>query len=226
MATTRGPGRGSSRPAAKRPAPRARAASAPRTAPRGVSAGSARRQTPPHLWRLGALVVLIGFLGLFLTPTLRGYLDQRAAISKAEQQIATEQARIDGIEAELEQWEDDSYVEQQARERLRFVKPGEVAFTVLDDTGEQLSEPLSGMTPVTEDVHAHRPWYGQVWESVITANEGVPEPETPAPGTPKSQPVPEGEAPATDAPDDGADNGADDGAEDAPDDDTGNDATP
>lgn len=175
MATTRGPGRGSSRPAAKRPAPRARAASAPRTAPRGVSAGSARRQTPPHLWRLGALVVLIGFLGLFLTPTLRGYLDQRAAISKAEQQIASEEADIARIESELQRWDNDTFIEQQARERLRFVKPGEVAFTVLDDTGEQLSEPLPGMAPVTQDVHAHRPWYGQVWESVVTANEGLPE---------------------------------------------------
>ncbi|MCK0113850.1 septum formation initiator family protein [Ornithinimicrobium sp. F0845] len=176
MATTRGPGRGSSRPAAKRPAPRAKAASAPRTAARSTSSsGSARRQTPPHLWRLGALIVLIGFLALFLTPTLRGYLDQRAAISKAEQQIAAEQEDIARIESELERWEDDAYVEQQARERLRFVKPGEVAFTVLDDTGEQLSEPLPGMTPLTEDTHAHRPWFGQVWESVVTANEGLPE---------------------------------------------------
>ncbi|NLG21513.1 MAG: septum formation initiator family protein [Actinomycetales bacterium] len=175
MATTRGPGRGSSRPAAKRPAPRAKAASAPRTAARTPSATSPRRQTPPHLWRLGALIVLIGFLALFLTPTLRGYLDQRAAISKAEQQIAAEKEDIAAIEAELERWEDDAYVEQQARERLRFVKPGEVAFTILDDTGEQLSEPLPGITPLTQDTYAHRPWFGQVWESVVTANEGLPE---------------------------------------------------
>ena len=198
MASNRGPGRGPSR-STKRPAPRSRPSSAPRSAARGTSAPAAtRRNTPPHLWRLGALIVLLGFLALFLTPTLRGYLDQRAAISKAEQEIAAEEARIASIEAELDKWEDDNFVEQQARERLRFVKPGEVAFTVLDDTGEQLSEPLPGMTPVTEDVHAQRPWYGQVWESVITANEGVPEPEEPAPGT--SQPSPEGEAPATDDP--------------------------
>lgn len=216
MASNRGPGRGPSR-STKRPAQRSRPASAPRSAPRTPSAPAAsRRNTPPHLWRLGALIVLLGFLALFLTPTLRGYLDQRAAISKAEQQIAAEEAKIDSIEAELEQWEDDTFVEQQARERLRFVKPGEVAFTVLDDTGEQLSEPLPGMTPVTEDVHAQRPWYGQVWESVITANEGVP--------------APEGEAPATDAPahdpaHDSADDPADDSAGEG-DDDAGPDATP
>lgn len=181
MASNRGPGRGSSRPGAKRPPQRTRAVAATGspTAP-----GTGRRHTPPHLWRLGALIVLLGFLALFLTPTLRGYLDQRAAISRAEQQVAAEQDRIAGIEAELERWEDDAFVEQQARERLRFVKPGEVAFSVLDDTGEELSEPLSGMTPVTEDVHANRPWYGQVWESVITANEGIPEQESPTTGVP------------------------------------------
>lgn len=212
MAANRGPGRGRSRAGAKRPAPPSRPASAPRSAPRSTdAAATGRRQTPPHLWRLGALIVLLGFLALFLTPTLRGYLDQRASISRAEQQIAAEQERIASIEAELERWEDDSYVEQQARQRLRFVKPGEVAFTVLDDTGEELSEPLSGMTPQTEDVHAHRPWYGQVWESVITANEGVPEPE--APPTPQTELAPEGETPSPDLPegdtDDDAGNDAD-----------------
>lgn len=181
MASNRGPGRGSSRPGAKRPPQRTRAAA---TTGSPTAAGTGRRHTPPHLWRLGALIVLLGFLALFLTPTLRGYLDQRAAISRAEQQVAAEQDRIAGIEAELERWEDDAYVEQQARERLRFVKPGEVAFSVLDDTGEELSEPLSGMTPVTEDVHANRPWYGQVWESVITANEGVPEQDAPPASVP------------------------------------------
>lgn len=131
------------------------------------------------MWRLGALIVLIGFLALFLTPTLRGYLDQRAAISKAEQKIAAEEAEIAQIEDDLAKWEDDAYVEQQARERLRFVRPGEVAFTVLDDTGAQLSDPLPGMTPLTENVHANRPWFGQVWESVVTANEGLPESDDP-----------------------------------------------
>ena len=175
-AGARGPGRDSSRPGTTRPAARSRqSASAPRSGARPARAASGRRQTPPHLWRLGGLLVLLGFLALFLTPTLRGYLDQRAAISKAEQQIASEQADIESIEGELQLWEDDNYVEQQARERLRFVRPGEVAFTVLDDTGEQLTEPLEGMTPVTQDVHANRPWFGQVWESVMTANEGLPD---------------------------------------------------
>lgn len=127
--------------------------------------------------RLGLLVVLLAFLALFLTPTLRGYLDQRAEINRTERQITSEQARIDELTEELALWDDDAHLEAQARERLRFVKPGEVVFTVLDDTGEQLTEPVPGMVAVTNDVHEHRPWYGEVWESVRAANEGLPETE-------------------------------------------------
>lgn len=183
MATSRGPGRGGK----SRPAARERA----RTRPTGNQAGSrpatgtpvrpqasggmGRRGGTPHVWRLVTLVVLVGFLALFLAPTLRGYLDQRAEISRMEQLVADEQRRIADIEAQLEAWQDPAFVERQARERLRFVKPGETAFTVLDDTGDQLTEALPGMVPVTVDVHTNRPWYGEVWESVRVANEGLPE---------------------------------------------------
>mgnify|MGYP001331190673 CR=1 FL=1 len=175
MAATRGPGRGgTSRPRSRATGPRTPAAPA-----RGgvVQGAAARRGTPPHLVRLGLLVVLLAFLALFLTPTLRGYLDQRAEINRTERQITSEQARIDELTEELALWDDDAHLEAQARERLRFVKPGEVVFTVLDDTGEQLTEPVPGMVAVTNDVHEHRPWYGEVWESVRAANEGLPETE-------------------------------------------------
>lgn len=204
MAHSKGPGRsavrtsGRARPApathARRAAPRpgsrpAQARQAPRV-PRAAAAGAAtsgRRPTPPHLWRLGALVVLLLFLALFLTPTLRGYLDQRAEITRTQQQLETEQARIDELNGQIAQYGNDDFVEQQARERLRFVKPGEVAFAVLDDTGEQLTEPMPGMAAVTNEVHENRPWYGEVWESVKTANAGLPET-----GTKGSAPAPAG----------------------------------
>lgn len=127
------------------------------------------------MWRLGILVLLIGFLALFLTPTLRGYIEQRSDITRMQQAVAREEDRIEELKAEVQAWQEPETIEREARQRLRFVKPGETAFTVLDDTEEQLTEPLPGMAAVTTDVHEHRPWYGEVWESVVTANEGVPE---------------------------------------------------
>jgi cell division protein FtsB len=176
MASTRGPGRGATRPAARTRHTRPAASTRPATGtPVRPTAGAPRRQAPPHVWRLVTLVLLVGFLALFLTPTLRGYLDQRAEISRMEQLVAEEEQRIVELEEQIAAWDDPAYVERQARERLRFVKPGETAFTVLDDTGEQLTEPLPGMAPVTTEVHTNRPWYGEVWESIRTANEGLPE---------------------------------------------------
>lgn len=137
--------------------------------------GNGRRSAPPHVWRLGILVLLLGFLALFLTPTLRGYIEQRSDITRMEQAVAREEDQIAVLRADVEAWQQPETIEREARQRLRFVKPGETAFTVLDDTEEQLTEPLPGMAAVTTDVHEHRPWYGEVWESVVTANEGVPE---------------------------------------------------
>ncbi|GAA1137654.1 FtsB family cell division protein [Ornithinicoccus hortensis] len=179
MASSRGPGRGG----ANRPAPRSRdtrqrAGTRPATGapvrPQGTTR-AARRTAPPHVWRLGILVVLLAFLALFLTPTLRGYIEQRSDITRMEQAVAREEHRIAELQADVEAWKEPETIEREARDRLRFVKPGETAFTVLDDTEEQVTEPLPGMAGVTTDVHEHRPWYGEVWESVVSANEGVPE---------------------------------------------------
>ncbi|CAN5873919.1 hypothetical protein BH24ACT8_BH24ACT8_03890 [soil metagenome] len=187
MAGTRGPGRGGSsrsaprgRASTRRPGARPTSGTTTRpasgtTARPAVSVAGGRRSAPPHVWRLGILAVLVGFLALFLTPTLRGYLEQRAEINRMEQQITQEQDAIVELEEQVAAWDDEDYVEQQARQRLRFVKPGETAFTVVDDTGEQLTEPVPGMASVTDEVHESRPWYGEVWESVMTANEGLPE---------------------------------------------------
>lgn len=198
MASSRGPGRGVASRAGSRHPRAGSPGSQPRNKQGAGSAGSRptphpgrrpgrggvtatpRRQTPPHLWRLGFLVVLLGFLAVFLMPTLRGYLDQRAEITRTQQQIEQERTEIARLEEAVAQYDDDDFVERQARERLRFVRPGEVAISVLDDTGGQLTEPVPGMAAVTDEVREARPWYGEVWESVLIANKGLPETEVPA----------------------------------------------
>ncbi|MFX0538129.1 FtsB family cell division protein [Ornithinimicrobium sp. Y1847] len=160
--------------------PAGRRGPAGRPGVRGVGrAASSVRRAPAHVRRLLTLVVLVVLMALVLAPVLSGYLRQRADIGEARAQIAAEQAEIAALEKELAKWEDEAYIERQARERLRFVKEGEVSFTVLDDTGTDYTEALPGMAPVADEVIEASPWYGQVWESVKIANEGLPETKEP-----------------------------------------------
>lgn len=177
MSTARGPRDPRTPRAGSRPSSGARRTTSrpgQRSTPRS-STGVPPRQAPAHVRRLIALGALLVVMALVLAPSLSGFLSQRADVSAAEREIEQEHAEIAALQAELERWESRDYVEQQARERLRFVKEGETAFTVIDDTGSDYTESLPGMAPVSDDVIADSPWYGQVWESVKISNEGLPE---------------------------------------------------
>lgn len=136
---------------------------------------STRRPGTPQVWRLAGVALIVVLLGVFLFPTVSGYLSQRAEVNRLERSIESQRADIETLEQDVARWDDPDYVEAQARERLRFVREGETAFTVLDDTGELLTEPVPGMAAVSNDVHEQRPWYGEVWESVKVAGAGPPE---------------------------------------------------
>ncbi len=137
-----------------------------------LAIGPARRAGAPRVWRLASVALVLVLLGVFLFPTVSGYVDQRREITQLEQQIEAQQGDIDDLDAQVDLWNDPDFIEREARDRLRFVRPGETAFSVLDDTGDVLVEPLPGMAPVTNDIHKTHPWYGEVWESVKSANEG------------------------------------------------------
>ncbi len=113
---------------------------------------------------VGSVALLLAIL---LGPTLKNYLDQRSRIGALEQQVAQQQADVSALEREKSLWANPEYVEQQARKRLKFVKIGEKAYSIID------AEPTeAAATP--EDATAERasthPWYGQFWESVKVAD--------------------------------------------------------
>ena len=66
-------------------------------------------------------------------------------------------------------WNDDAYVQQQARERLKFVKVGEKSYTVIDGKPSAKALPGVAKAPAASSDH---PWYGQLWESVRVADSG------------------------------------------------------
>jgi len=128
---------------ARRPVP---PPSAPRTANQDRSRGSSRRTAPTRSvdvreWASGirlsgfAVIMLsLVVLGTWvLVPTIGTYLGQRQKIAALENSVQVTQSQIAELERERERWDDPAYITTQARERLYYIKPGEVVYLVDDD---------------------------------------------------------------------------------------------
>lgn len=77
-----------------------------------------------------SLVVLGAWV---LVPTLGTFIDQRQKIAALEASVTVSEEKIVELEQERERWDDPAYITTQARERLYYVKPGEVVFLIDND---------------------------------------------------------------------------------------------
>jgi len=123
-------------------------------------------------------------LAITLIPALRSTLNQQSQISGLRDRIAQQREKVATLQQEQQRWGDPAYVEQQARERLKFVRVGEKSFTVID--GEAASA-VAGGAKVVSPGHvsaAKSPWYGELWQSIVIADT----PAKSVPGAPASAP--------------------------------------
>lgn len=80
-----------------------------------------------------SVLVLIVAAVVILAPGLGTFFEQRQQIAHLEQQLADAQAAVDELDDELARWSDPAYIEAQARERLFYVYPGDIAYLILGD---------------------------------------------------------------------------------------------
>ena len=133
------PRRPARRGAAARPGAKARAGSsrpAPKTNALRQAAAAARtakdRRAGRSLRRMLVLASIFVLLAITLVPTLRSYLRQQGDIEALREQVAGQRVTVEELQREQARWNDPAYVEQQARERLKFVKVGDSSYTVID----------------------------------------------------------------------------------------------
>lgn len=142
----------------------ARAAAA---APDDVLVDPSRR--PSLTGRAAMLAVVVCMLALSLAYPLREYLSQRGDLEEYRTRVAAQQGRVAELERERARWRDPTYVRAQARERLRYVMPGETAYVVLGPG----RAPGPGGAPERPPADPERgPWYGDLWRSVEAAGKG------------------------------------------------------
>lgn len=112
-----------------------------------------------------SLVVLGAWV---LVPTLGTFIDQRQKINALEESIQVSQSEITALENERERWNDPAYITTQARERLYYVKPGEVVF-LIDNDLDPAALPQE-QAPVSSELE-ERPadWMQQLLRSVAAA---------------------------------------------------------
>jgi len=149
------------------------AASRPPSGPRRSGARPARgrpdagdgRDGPRFTSRALVLGLVVLVLVISYASSLRAWLDQRQAIAETEQRIASVQDEVEALEREKRRWDDDAYVEQQARARLGFVLPGETGYRVIGHDGDTLD------IDTGSEVESATPpqWYDTLWGSVRRA---------------------------------------------------------
>lgn len=119
----------------------------------------------------GFMVIMLGLVVLaafILVPTVGTLVAQRQQIAALEQAVQLSRDEVAALEAERDRWADPAYITTQARERLYYVKPGEVVYLVDNDLPDERL-PLEH-EPVSDEVEqTHTDWMSQLVRSVTEA---------------------------------------------------------
>jgi hypothetical protein len=109
-------------------------------------------------------------LAVTLIPTLRSTLNQQNEINNLRDHLGQKRETVAAMQQEQRQWSDPVFVEQQARERLKFVRVGETSYTVIDVEAAPTSSGGPKIAAAARASTANSPWYGQLWQSMVIAD--------------------------------------------------------
>jgi cell division protein FtsB len=139
---------------------------------------------------MAVLVVVLAVLVVSYASSMRAYLQQRAHIDDLRAQIDSSERDIALLEREKRRWDDDAYIETQARERFGWVMPGETSYQVIDRDGEPLERSDALTDPDSVARQAPDPWWGKVYGTLEAADHPkVSSPKTSI--TPPPDPAPD-----------------------------------
>lgn len=133
--------------------------------------GRPANNRPPVIRPMTALAGVVVVLILLIAPYVRPWVSQRSQISAAQDEMATLQRDVQQLTAERARWNDPAYVATQARARLNYVKPGEIAYSLVDDTATDASADPRLAAVAVPHHDAARAWYDTLWGSVTSAGD-------------------------------------------------------
>lgn len=139
--------------------------------------------------RAAILAVVVCVLTLTIAGPVRTYFQQRTEMDQLAATEAALRQQISELQQRKDKLADPAYIAAQARERLGFVKPGDVPFQVQLPATATVS-PQPGVDPAKPA--GSGPWYTSLWHTIAdaphlppTAGPQVPSTEPGPPGLPK-----------------------------------------
>lgn len=137
--------------------------------------------------RAAVLAAVVCVLTLTIAGPVRTYFAQRTEMAQLSASQAALRRQIADLEQKKAKLGDPAYIAAQARERLGFVKPGDIPFQVqLPPTAGSDAQPGSqAPKPASND-----PWYTALWHTIADAPHLPPAPPADVPPAAPEAPGP------------------------------------
>ena len=119
--------------------------------------------------RLVALALVLIAVTIMLAPTVRVFFGQRAEIQSIQADIAAKQSDQANLKAEISRWQDPAYVQQQARDRINMVMPGETSYWVFGDASSSSASDGTSGAGSSGSSSSDVPWTQALWDAVRRA---------------------------------------------------------
>ena len=118
-------------------------------------------------WFTIATLTILVLTVVVLAPSLRIFVQQQQQIAQLRAHVEAQKDGVEDLQGERARWDDPSYVEAQARERLNYVYPGKTSFLVIDD-GQTIA--TNDGQPISAHVEATQvDWVRTLLSSILTA---------------------------------------------------------
>src|ERR1700748_2115730 len=128
--------------------------------------------------RAAILATVVCVLTLTIAGPVRTYFAQRTEMKQLAASEAALRQQISDLQQQKSKLADPAYIAAQARERLGFVKPGDIPYQVQPPASAGVpAEPGNQPTAAA----TNDPWYTSLWHTIDDTPHGPP---TPAPPTP------------------------------------------
>ena len=119
------------------------------------------------------VAIIVAFLAFSMAQPLRNYFEQRAELADLNAKIQSQEQHKEELIEELNRYENESYIKEQARTRLGLIEPGESAFRIISPQIKASGEAGAESVPGEEDPQAPGPWYEQLWDSISVPEEDI-----------------------------------------------------